>query len=100
MTRFFHFQSGVRRNGRVVQGFSPITEAQEETEADGKEDDEATSVSLSSDRNRAVNLRDAGGTSPLGRPGQRTTGQMTSQRKIQEMTLTTLDPSNLSTRWV
>ncbi|XP_023282428.1 potassium voltage-gated channel subfamily H member 8 [Seriola lalandi dorsalis] len=97
-------QSGVRRNGRVVQGYTSIIEAREEHEDDEEEEeeDEAKSVSLSSERNRAVNLRDAGGKSLLSRPSQKTTGQSSrrSQKKIQEITLTTLDPSNLSPRIV
>ncbi|XP_044028107.1 potassium voltage-gated channel subfamily H member 8 isoform X2 [Siniperca chuatsi] len=93
-------QSGVGRNGRVVQGYPPIIEAQEEHEEE--KEDEAMSVLLSSERNLAVNLRDTGGKSPLSRPSQKTTGQSSrrSQRKIQEITLTTLDPSNLSPRIV
>ncbi|XP_070702239.1 voltage-gated delayed rectifier potassium channel KCNH8 [Pempheris klunzingeri] len=104
-------QSGVGRNGRVVQGYPPIIEAQEEHGEDEDDDEEeeeeedehiAMSVSLSSERNRTVNLRDTGGKSPLSRSSQRTTGQSTrrSRRKIQEITLTTLDPSNLSPRIV
>nr|XP_046272825.1 potassium voltage-gated channel subfamily H member 8 [Scatophagus argus] len=96
-------QSGVRRNGRVVQGYPPIIEAQEEHEEDEEEEeDEAMSVSLSSERNRTGNLRNTGGMSPLSQPSQRTMGQSSrrSQRKIQEITLTTLDPSNLSPRIV
>ncbi|KAM9339876.1 voltage-gated delayed rectifier potassium channel KCNH8 [Symphorus nematophorus] len=91
-------QSG--RNGRVVQGYPPIIEAQEEDEEE--DEDEAMSVSLSSERNQAVNLRDTGGKSPLSQPSQKTMGQSsrTSRRKIQEITLTTLDPSNLSPRIV
>ncbi|KAM7384060.1 hypothetical protein PAMA_011419 [Pampus argenteus] len=93
--------SGVRRNGRVVQGYPPIIEAQEEEhEEDEDEEDDAVSVSLSSERNRAVNLRDTEGKSPLSQPSQKTTGQSSrrSRRKVQEITLTTLDPSNLSPR--
>uniref|UniRef100_UPI0037E7DABE voltage-gated delayed rectifier potassium channel KCNH8 n=1 Tax=Semicossyphus pulcher TaxID=241346 RepID=UPI0037E7DABE len=94
-------QPGVGRNGRLVQGFTPIIEAQEKHEDDEEEeeeeDDEGMSVSLSSERNRAANLRDSGGKSPLSRPSQ---NSRRSQRKIQEITLTTLDPSNLSPRIV
>lgn len=94
----------MRRNGRVVQGYPSINEAQEEHEDDEEEEeeDEAMSVSLSSERNRVVNLRDEGGKSLLSRPSQKTTGQSSgrSRKKIQEITLATLDPSNLSPRWV
>ncbi|XP_059206694.1 potassium voltage-gated channel subfamily H member 8 [Centropristis striata] len=96
-------QSGLRRNGRVIQGYPPIIEAQEEHEGDEEEEDETMSVSLSLERNRAVNLGDTGGgKSPLSRSSQKTAGQSSrrSQRKIQEITLTTLDPSNLSPRIV
>ena len=89
----------------MVQGYPPIIEAQEEDEEDDEEEDdedEAMSVSLSSERNQAGHLGDTGGKSPLGRSGQKTTGRSSrrSRRKIQEITLTTLDPSNLSPRWV
>ncbi|TMS18165.1 Potassium voltage-gated channel subfamily H member 8 [Larimichthys crocea] len=96
-------QPGVGRNGRVLQGYPPIIEAREEDEEDEEEEeDEAMSVSLSSERNQTVNLRDTAGKSPLSRPSQKTAGQSSkrSQRKIQEITLTTLDPSNLSPRIV
>ncbi|XP_039977787.1 potassium voltage-gated channel subfamily H member 8 [Xiphias gladius] len=96
-------QSGVRKNGRVVQGYPPIIEDQEEREVnEDEEEDEATSVSLSSERNRAVSLGDADGKSLLSQPSQKTTGQSSkrSRRKIQEITLTTLDPCNLSPRIV
>ncbi|XP_070777287.1 voltage-gated delayed rectifier potassium channel KCNH8 [Enoplosus armatus] len=96
-------QSGMGRNGRVVQGYPPIIEAQEEHEEDEEEEDnEAMSLSLSPERKRAVNLGDTGGKSPLSRPSQRTLGQSSRRprRKIQEITLTTLDPSNLSPRIV
>lgn len=99
----FYFQPGVGRNGRVLQGYPPIIEAREEDEEDEEEEeDEAMSVSLSSERNQTVNLRDTAGKSPLSRPSQKTAGQSSkrSQRKIQEITLTTLDPSNLSPRWI
>lgn len=89
----------------MVQGYQPISEAQEEHEEDEEEEeeDEAVSVSLSSERNRSVNLRDTDGKSPLSRHSQKTaktTGQSSrrSRRKIQEFTLTSLDPSNLSPR--
>lgn len=84
----------------MIQGYPPIIEAQEEHEEDEEEEDEAISVSLSTERNRAVNLRDTGGKSPLSRPNQKTAGQSSrkSRRKVQEITLTTLDPSNLSPR--
>ncbi|XP_023142853.1 potassium voltage-gated channel subfamily H member 8 isoform X1 [Amphiprion ocellaris] len=96
-------QSGVRRNGRVLQGYPPIIEAQEEHEEDEEEEErEAMSVSVSSEQNRAVNLRDAGGKSPLCQPSQKTMAQISSRsrRKIQEISVTTLDPSNLSPRIV
>lgn len=101
----FNFQSGVGRNGRVVQGYPPIIEAQEEHEDDEEEeeeDDEAMSVSMSSERKPAVDLRDTGGKSPLSRPSQKTTRRSSrrSRRKIQEINPTTLDPSNLSPRWI
>ncbi|XP_030004020.1 potassium voltage-gated channel subfamily H member 8 [Sphaeramia orbicularis] len=94
-------QSGVKRNGRVVQGYPPIVEARVEHEEDEEEED-AMSVSLSSEQNRAVNLRDTSGRSPLSQPSQKSSEQSSrrSRRKIQEITLTTLDPSNLSPRIV
>ncbi|XP_035477169.2 potassium voltage-gated channel subfamily H member 8 isoform X2 [Scophthalmus maximus] len=99
-------QSGVRRNGQVVQGYPSIIEVQEEQddyeEEEEEEEDKATSVSLLSERNRAVNLRDASAKSLLIRHSQKTTEQSSrgSGRKNQEITLTTLDPSNLSPRIV
>ncbi|CAB1458414.1 unnamed protein product [Pleuronectes platessa] len=95
-------QSGVRRNGQVVQGYPSIIEAQEEHEDDeeDEEEDRAPSVSPSSERNRAVNLRDASARSLLSGPSQRTAVQSSRslRSKIQEITLTTLDPSSLSPR--
>ncbi|TNN72199.1 Potassium voltage-gated channel subfamily H member 8 [Liparis tanakae] len=107
-------QSGVRRNGGVVQGYPRIIEAQEEHEEDKEveeeeeddekegEEEEAVSVSLSSERKRTVNLGDTGGKSQLSRSSQKTSGQSSrrSRRKIQETTVTTLDSSNLSPRIV
>ncbi|XP_072226361.1 voltage-gated delayed rectifier potassium channel KCNH8 [Leuresthes tenuis] len=96
-------QSGVRTNGRVVQGQLPLIEAQEEQgHSEDEEHDEAVSVSLVAEQNRAANLRDAGGKSPLCQPGHKTVTQSSSrsQRKIQEISLTTLDPFNLSPRIV
>lgn len=100
------FQSEVKRNGRVVQGYPPITEAQEEHEEDAEleeqEEQEAVTVSLLSRQKRAVNLRGAGEKSPMCGPSQKSVAQNSSRsrRKIQEITLNTLDPSNLSPRWV
>ncbi|KAM6900027.1 voltage-gated delayed rectifier potassium channel KCNH8 [Xenentodon cancila] len=53
-------------------------------------------------KNEAANLRDAGGKSPICRSSQKTTAQSLSwsQKKIQEITLTPLDPYNLSPRIV
>lgn len=84
----------------MVQGYSPIIEAQEE---DQKENDEGMPVSLSTERNRTPNLRDTEGICPLTRDGQKATktaGQSSrrAERKIQNFTLTSLDPSNLSPR--
>lgn len=89
----------------MVQGYPSIIEAQGEDGGDGDEEDEedkATSVSLSSEQNRASKLRDASGKSLLSRPSQKTTGQglRSSGKKIQEINLANLDPSNLSPRWV
>lgn len=98
------FQSEVKRNGRVVQGYPPITEAQEEHEEDAEleelEEQEAVTVSLLSQQKRAVNLRGAGEKSPMCGPSQKSVAQNSSRsrRKIQEITLNTLDPSNLSPR--
>uniref|UniRef100_A0A665W3Z3 Voltage-gated delayed rectifier potassium channel KCNH4 n=1 Tax=Echeneis naucrates TaxID=173247 RepID=A0A665W3Z3_ECHNA len=104
-TKVLDAQSGVRKNGRVVQGYPSIVEAQEEhndEEEEEEEEDEAMSVLLSSEQKRPVNLRDANGKSLLGRPSQKTPGQSQrrSQTKIHEITLTTLNPSNLSPRIV
>ncbi|XP_074469993.1 voltage-gated delayed rectifier potassium channel KCNH8 [Sebastes fasciatus] len=97
-------QSGLRRNGRVVHGYPSIIETQDEDEEDEEEEEEEEdeAVSVSFERNRSVNLGDTGGKSPLSQPSQRTTGRSSrrSRRKIQEITLTTLDPSNLSPRIV
>lgn len=85
----------------MVQGYPSITEAQEEHEEDAElEEQEAVSVSLLSGQKRAVNLRDAGEKSPMCGPSQKSVAQNSSrsQRKIQEITLNTLDPSNLSPR--
>jgi len=85
----------------VVQGQLPLIEAQEEQgHSEDEEHDEAVSVSLVAEQNRAANLRDAGGKSPLCQPGHKTVTQSSSrsQRKIQEISLTTLDPFNLSPR--
>lgn len=85
----------------MVQGYPPITEAQEEHEEDAElEEQEAMSVSLLSGQKRAANLRDAGEKSPMCGPSQKSVAQNSSrsQRKIQEITLNTLDPSNLSPR--
>ncbi|XP_074543266.1 voltage-gated delayed rectifier potassium channel KCNH8 isoform X1 [Halichoeres trimaculatus] len=94
-------QPRVGRNGRVVQGFPPIIEAQEKQEEDEggeeEEEDEGMSVSLSSERNQAAKLKDTGGKSPLNQPSQ---NSRRSRRKSQEITLSTLDPSNLSPRIV
>lgn len=95
------FQSGVRRNGQVVQGYPPIIEAHVEDEERG--DDEGMSVSLSTERNRTLNLRDTDGMSPLTRDGEKATktaGQSSgrSGRKNQDFSLASLDPSTLSPR--
>uniref|UniRef100_A0A3Q2QQD6 Potassium voltage-gated channel subfamily H member 8 n=1 Tax=Fundulus heteroclitus TaxID=8078 RepID=A0A3Q2QQD6_FUNHE len=99
------FQSGVRRNGRVVQGQPRVTEAQEEQDgdADEEEPDHAESVSLLTEHNRAENLRGAVGKSPLCQPRQKTIAHCLgrSQTKThQEVTPTAPDPSDLSPRWV
>lgn len=92
----------MRRNGQVVQGYPPIIEAQKEHEEDEEEEeeDQPMSVSLSLERDQGVNLRGTSEKSPLRQPSQKTMGQSSkrSQRKIQEITLTTLDPSSLSSR--
>ncbi|KAM4550366.1 voltage-gated delayed rectifier potassium channel KCNH8 [Fundulus diaphanus] len=98
-------QSGVRRNGRVVQGQPRVTEAQEEQdgEADEEELDHAESVSLLTEHNRAENLRGAVGKSPLCQPRQKTIAHCLgrSQTKThQEVTPTAPDPSDLSPRIV
>ncbi|XP_056153960.1 potassium voltage-gated channel subfamily H member 8 [Lampris incognitus] len=105
-------QSEVRGNGRAIQGYPSIIqrkgqEEDEEEEEEEEEEDEAVSVSSSLKRSQVVYLRDGtSGHSSLGRPGQKnkTTDQKTrgSRRKmkIQQATLTTLDPSNLSPRIV
>ncbi|KAF3833730.1 hypothetical protein F7725_024934 [Dissostichus mawsoni] len=91
----------LKRNGRVAQGFLPIIEAQEEHEEDEEVEEEDKALSVSSERNQAVNLGDTGGKTLLSRSSQKTTEQpRTSQRKIQGITLTTLDPSSLSPRIV
>ncbi|KAM9385711.1 voltage-gated delayed rectifier potassium channel KCNH8 [Pholidichthys leucotaenia] len=81
----------------------PITEAQEEDEKDDEEvAHEDMSVPLSLQQKRAVNLREAGGKSPLCGQSQKSLAQNSSRsrRKVQEITLNTLDPSNLSPRIV
>lgn len=97
----YAFQSGVRRNGQVVQGYPPIIEAHGLDEEKGN--DEGTSGSLSTERNRTLNLRDADGISPLIRDSEKATttaGQSCgrSGRKMQNFSLAALDASNLSPR--
>lgn len=97
----FYLQPGGRRNGGVVQGYPRIVEALEELEEDEeKEEEEAAPASLSPERNRGVNLGNADGKSQPSRSGKKTPGQSStrSRRKNQEITLTTLDSSNLSPR--
>ncbi|XP_077364314.1 voltage-gated delayed rectifier potassium channel KCNH8 [Festucalex cinctus] len=91
-------QSGVKRNGRLVQGCAPLAEAQGGHDKDTREDDDC----LSSEQNRAVTLRGAGGSSPVGQANHGSAGQSTekSPRMSQDITLVTLDPSNLSPRIV
>nr|XP_057903733.1 potassium voltage-gated channel subfamily H member 8 [Doryrhamphus excisus] len=91
-------QSGVKRNGRLVQGYAPLAEAQGGHDKDKREDDDG----LSSEQNTAVNLRGTSGSSPAGQPGHRSRGQSSerSRRMSQDITLVTLDPSNLSPRIV
>ncbi|XP_034096928.1 potassium voltage-gated channel subfamily H member 8 [Gymnodraco acuticeps] len=94
-------QTVLKRNGRVGQGFLPIIEAQEEHEEDEEVEEEDKALSVSSERNQVVNLGDTGGKTLLSRSSQKTTEQpRRSQRKIQGITLTTLDPSSLSPRIV
>ncbi|XP_053718415.1 potassium voltage-gated channel subfamily H member 8 [Synchiropus splendidus] len=96
-------QPGVKRNGRLGQGYPSIIEAPEEHEEDEKDEDVTISVSLPSEQNRVVHLRDAGATSPLRRPARKTTGEISRSppaRNTQGITLTALDPSNLSPRIV
>ncbi|KAI4817443.1 hypothetical protein KUCAC02_010844, partial [Chaenocephalus aceratus] len=60
-----------------------------------------TTTTLDTQRNQVVNLGDTGGKTLLSRSSQKTTEQpRRSQRKIQGITLTTLDPSSLSPRIV
>ncbi|XP_037330289.2 potassium voltage-gated channel subfamily H member 8 [Pungitius pungitius] len=92
-------QPGVRRNGGVVQGYPRLIEALEELEEDEEEEEEeATPAPLSSERSRAVTL----GKPQPSRSGGKTSAQSStgSRRKNQEITLTTLDSSNLSPRIV
>lgn len=94
------FQSGVRRNGRMVQQYPPVIEAHEEEQ---KESDEAMPVSLSTGRNRTPNLSDTDGICSLTRDGQKATktaeqSSRRPERKIQIFPLTSLDPSNLNPR--
>ncbi|TWW65752.1 Potassium voltage-gated channel subfamily H member 8 ELK1 [Takifugu flavidus] len=96
-------QSGVRRNGQVVQGYPPIIEAHGLDEEKGN--DEGTSGSLSTERNRMLNLRDTDGISPLTRDSEKATttaaqSYRRSRRKIQSVSLASLDASNLSPRTV
>lgn len=84
----------MRRNGQIVQGYPPIIEERKEEE---EEEEEDQPVTFSLERNQGVKLSEK---SPLSRPGQKFMGQSSrrSQGKIQEMTLSTLDPSSLSSR--
>ncbi|XP_076006052.1 voltage-gated delayed rectifier potassium channel KCNH8 [Genypterus blacodes] len=87
-------QSLVRGNGRVIQGHLPAGDAKEDRQDEDEEDeDEVVSVSPSSERHRVVNK------SPLSQSSHKSRTKR-SRRKIQEITLTTLDPSNLSPRIV
>ncbi|XP_015229610.1 PREDICTED: potassium voltage-gated channel subfamily H member 8 isoform X2 [Cyprinodon variegatus] len=97
--------AGGRRNGRVVQGRPTVSEAQEGHEGgtDEEEPDNTESVSLLTEHHRAENLKDAVGRSPLRPSRHKTITHCTgrSQKKQQqEVTATTLDPSNLSPRIV
>ncbi|XP_061885257.1 potassium voltage-gated channel subfamily H member 8 [Entelurus aequoreus] len=88
-------QSGVKRNGRLFQGYAPLAEAQGEHDKDKREEDDC----LSSEQNRVRNLRGTGGSSPAGgRSGGRSSE--TSRRTSKDITLLTLDPANLSPRMV
>ncbi|XP_070397561.1 voltage-gated delayed rectifier potassium channel KCNH8 isoform X2 [Nothobranchius furzeri] len=91
-------QSGVRRNGRVVQGHSTNAEEHEE-DAEDDDHDETVCVSLLCNQSRPADLKGAGGKSPLDRPGQKTSSNP-SQRRVSDITPTNLDPSNLSPRIV
>ncbi|XP_033981358.1 potassium voltage-gated channel subfamily H member 8 [Trematomus bernacchii] len=93
-------QTVLKRNGRVVQGFLPIIEAQEEHEEDEEVEEEDKALSVSSERNQAVNLGDTGGKTLLSRSSQKTTEQPRRSQRIQGITLTTLDPSSLGPRIV
>lgn len=94
----------------MIQGYPSIIERktqqeEEEEDEDEEEEDEAVSLSPSLEQNSVVYLRDgSGGKSPPGPPSQRSknTGpsftRSRAKMKIQQMSLTTLDPSNLSLR--
>lgn len=84
----------------MVQGYPPIAEAQKHEEDAELEEQETMSIAFSSVQKRGTNLRDAGEESPLCGPSQKSVAQNSSRsrRKIQEITLNTLDPSNLSPR--
>lgn len=80
----------------------PSSEEQEECgdHVEEQENDPLMSVFLLLEQNEAANLRDAGGKSPVSHPSHKTMAQSFSWsgKKIQENTLTPLDPYNLSPR--
>ncbi|KAM9776136.1 voltage-gated delayed rectifier potassium channel KCNH8 isoform 3-T3 [Syngnathus typhle] len=91
-------QSGVKRNGRLVQGCAPLAETQRGHDKDVRQDDDCPS----SEQNRAVTLRAAGGSSPADRANRGSAGRNSekSGRMSQDITLVTLDPYDLSPRVV
>ncbi|XP_061669717.1 potassium voltage-gated channel subfamily H member 8 [Syngnathoides biaculeatus] len=89
-------QSGVKSNGRLIQGCVPLAEAHGGRDKDKRDDDDC----LSSEQNGAVTLGGAGGSSPVGRPRSGSAGRSSDKCGMmsQDITLVTLDPSNLSPR--
>ncbi|XP_057684353.1 potassium voltage-gated channel subfamily H member 8 [Corythoichthys intestinalis] len=88
-------QSGAKRNGRLVQGCPPVAEAQGGRDKDKREDDDRPSL----EQKRVVTLKSAGGLSPVGH-GDAGMNCEKSRRTSEDITLLTLDPSNLSPRIV
>ncbi|XP_019724451.1 potassium voltage-gated channel subfamily H member 8-like isoform X2 [Hippocampus comes] len=91
-------QPGVKRNGRLVQGCAPLAEARGAHDRDMREDDDC----LSSEQNRAVTLRGAAGSTPMGQANRGSAERSSEKSRGMSPGITpvTLSPSDLSPRIV